>query len=49
MNKEGKKRKDTKDREEGGEVEKWWDKGGLPLAHTVPPIRGDNLTFTPAN
>ena len=29
----GKEEKILKDREEGGEVGKWWDKGGLPRAH----------------
>jgi len=34
INKKGKKEKILKDREEGGEVEKWRDKGGLPRAQT---------------
>jgi len=32
----GKKEKMLKDREEGGVVGKWRDKGGLPRAHTGP-------------
>jgi len=34
MNKKGKKEKILKDREEGGEVRKWRDKGGLPWTYT---------------
>ena len=36
----GKNEKILKDREEGGEVGKWWDKGGLSRAHTGHPHSG---------